>query len=82
MNRVTSAVICNKLYAEGDNKVRYNDHVTGKYRNSAHKNCNIILRLTKKIPVIFRKFRLKINVIPNVLEKYTTFTVNGNFFYR
>ena len=25
--------ICNKLFAEGYNKVRYHDHVTGKYRS-------------------------------------------------
>ena len=33
-----------KVYAEGDNKVRYHDHVTGKYRGSAHGNCKINVR--------------------------------------
>lgn len=39
--------ICNKLFVEGDNKVRDHDHVTGKYRNSAHWKCNILNWLTK-----------------------------------
>ena len=52
---------------------------------------NISLKLNHKIPVIvhnlrnydfhlimqeLRKFNLKINVIPNGLEKYTSFTIN------
>ena len=28
--------ICNKLFAAGENKVRYHYHVTGKYRDSVH----------------------------------------------
>ena len=28
--------MCNKLFVAGDNKVRDHDHVTGKYRGSAH----------------------------------------------
>ena len=45
--------ICNKLFVVGENKVRYHDHVTGKYEDSAHWICNINLKLTKKVPVIF-----------------------------
>ena len=45
--------ICNKLFAIGDNKVRDHYQVTGKYRSSVHLNCNINLKLTRKIPVIF-----------------------------
>ena len=40
--------IWDRLFAKGDSKVRDHDHVTGKYRGSAHKNCNNNLRLTKK----------------------------------
>ena len=39
---------CGRLFAEGDNKVRDNDHVTVKCRGSAHKVCNIDLKLTQK----------------------------------
>ena len=28
--------MCNILFAEGDKKERHHDHVTGKYRGSAH----------------------------------------------
>ena len=49
--------ICNGLYAKGNNKVRDHDHVTGKYRDSVHESCNVNLRLTIKIPVIFYNVR-------------------------
>ena len=35
-------------------KVIDHDHWTGKYRGAAHSGCNIALRKTRKIPVIFR----------------------------
>ena len=83
--------ICNKLFVAGDNKVRDHDLATEKYRGSAHWSCNINLKLTKKVPVIFHnlkgydshlitqeigKFDVKISVIPNRLEKYMAFTIN------
>ena len=49
--------ICEELFAKGDNKVRDHDHITGRYRGSAHKDCNVNLRFTKKIPVIFQSLR-------------------------
>ena len=38
---------CGRLDAELDNEVRDHDRVTGKYMVSAHKDCNINLRLAK-----------------------------------
>ena len=76
--------ICNKLFDVGDSKVRDHDHITGKYRGSAHWSRNINLKPTKIAPVIFHnlkghdshlimqeigKFDVKVNVIPNGLEK-------------
>ena len=69
--------ICNKLFTKEDIKVRDHDHVAGKYRSSAHWSCNINLKSTETIPVIFHnydsdlsmqeidKFDVKISVIPN-----------------
>ena len=83
--------ICNTLFDAGDNKVRDHCHITRKYRGSAHWSCNINLKLTKNALVIFLNLRgyeshlimqeiskidVKVNVIPNGLEKYMAFTIN------
>ena len=85
--------ICNKLFDVSDNKVRDHCHVSGKYRGATHWSCNVNVKMTKKIPVIFHnlkgydshlifkelsKFNVKISVIPNGLEKYMTFMINRN----
>ena len=85
--------ICEKLIDDDDEKVRDHCHVTGKFRGVAHWNCNINLQLTKKVPLIFHnlrgydshlrfcelnKFDVKIDIIPNRLEKYMTFSLNKN----
>ena len=81
------------LYADGDVKVRDHCDVTGKYRRPAHRDCNIDVKSNLKIHVVFHnlknydshlimqelgKFNLKINVIPNELEKYTSFSSINN----
>ena len=80
--------ICKKIIDNEDEKVRNHCHITGKVRGSGHWDCNINFQLTKKIPVIFHnlkgydshlifselhKFNLKVDVIPNGLEKYMAF---------
>ena len=55
--------ICNNNYVDGYLLVRDHCHITGKYRGYAHSNFNI-------------KFNLKINDIPNRLEKYMSFSIN------
>ena len=85
-----SCWICKKLIDNDEEKVRDHCHVTGKFRGAAHESCNLNLKLTKKVPVIFHnlrgydshldfcelnKFNMKIDVIPNRLEK------NMAFFY-
>ena len=66
------------------------------YRGSPHRSCSIYLKLTKIAPVIFHnlrgydshliiqeigKFDVKVNVIPNGLEKCVAFTINNNLFF-
>ena len=80
--------ICKKIIDNDEDKVRDYCHVTDKFRGAALGSCNINLKLTKKVPVIFHnlrgydsnlifneldKFDVKISVIPNGLEKYMAF---------
>ena len=83
-----SCWICKKLIDNEDKTVRDHSHITGKFRGAAHWDCNINFQLTKKIPAIFHnlkgydshliffelhKFNLKVDVIPNGLEKNMAF---------
>ena len=49
--------ICEQKYNEKDVRVRDHCHITGKYRGSAHQDCNLKFQLTDKIPVIFHNLR-------------------------
>ena len=40
-----------------DIRVRDHCHITGKYRGSAHQDCDINFQLSDKIPVIFHNLR-------------------------
>ena len=48
---------CKKVIDNDEEKVRDPCHVTGKFRNAAHWDCNINFQLTKKVPVIFHNLR-------------------------
>ena len=84
--------ICDHVYVESDVKVRDHCHITGKYRGSTHKDCNVNVNLNHKIPIVLHnlksydshlimqelnKLRSKINVLPNGLEKYMSFNINN-----
>ena len=84
--------ICDNDYIDGDIKVRDHCHITGKYTGFWNREFIISLKLSHKISVVFRSlknhdsylimqklgiFSLKINVIPNALEKYTSFNNNN-----
>ena len=88
--------IFDKLFDVGDDKVRDHCHIKGKYRGAGHWSCNINLKLTKKVPVIFHnlrgyeshliikeinKFDVKASLLPNGLEKYIAFTININLVF-
>ena len=77
--------ISGKLIENYVQKVRDHCHITGKYRGAEHYSCNIGLKITKSVTVIFHnlkgydrhlilkelsKFDCKISVIPYGLEKY------------
>ena len=52
--------ICNKKYSTMDVRVRDHCRITGKYRGSAHQECNLKLKIKPediKIPVIFHNLR-------------------------
>jgi len=60
MTKDDECYICNKKYTNEDIKVRDHCHITGKYRGSAHQECNLKLRVNPeeiKIPVIFHNLR-------------------------
>ena len=88
--------LCEKLIENDDEKARNHCHNTGKFRSAARWACNINFHLTKKISVIFHnlrdydshlvfceldKFDVKIDVIPNGLEKYVAFILNKNLVF-
>ena len=67
--------------------------ITGKSRGSAHRDCNINLNSSQKIPAVFHNVKKydshlimqelgKINVIPNGLEKYINFTINNKLTFN
>ena len=79
----TKCWICDNDYIDNDVKVIDHYHITGKYRGSIHRDCNINVKLNHKIPVVFHnlknydshlimqeldKLNLKINVIPDGME--------------
>ena len=83
---LTECYACGKEF-DGD-KVRDHCHYTGKYRGALHSQCNLRLRRTRTIPVIFHNLsgydshlfvkRLadtvgRVDCIPQNAEKYITF---------
>ena len=48
-----SCSICKKLIDNDVEKITDHCHVTGKFRGTAHWECNTNFQLTKKVPVIF-----------------------------
>ena len=88
----TKCWICENDYIDTDVKIRDHCHITGKYRGSALRDCNINVKSNHKNPVVFYKLEnydshlimqelgkinLKINVIPDGLEQYMRFSINN-----
>ena len=83
-------------YIDGDIKVRDHYHITGKYRSSAHRYCNIKLKFSHKILIVFQnlincgaylimqelgKVNFKMVIIPYGLEKYSSFNINNKLVF-
>ena len=49
----TKCLICDNDNGDRDVKVRDHCHITGKYRGSAHRNCNINVKFNHEIHVVF-----------------------------
>ena len=74
-------------------KIRDYSTVTGKLRGASHSNCNKILGISKKLPIIFQSLQryvrhltfkelnnlnVDIEVIPNTIDKCMSIIVNRN----
>ena len=98
-NDSTNCQICVNAYVDGDIKVRDHCYLARKYIISAGRDCNIKVKLnhknfcrisqTKKVDSHLTmqelgKSNFKINVIPNGLEKCTSFNIISKlaFIYR
>ena len=53
----TKCWICDNDHDDNDVKVRDHCHITGNYRGSAHRVCNINHKLDHKIPIIFHNLK-------------------------
>ena len=60
---LTKCWICDNEYVDGDAKVRDHCHVTGKYRSSAHRDCNIKVIINHKILVVFHNLKFMISIL-------------------
>ena len=86
--------ICDEKIINNKDKVRDHCHITGKYRGAAHSQCNLKLKIPKKLPIIFHNlegydghliFRelnnfkdIDIQIIPKTDERYMSIIVNNN----
>ena len=79
-----------KTYEERKMKGKDHDHITRKYWESTHQECILNLILSKEIVAVLHNFQnfdshlifrengknnFKINVIPKIIEKYTSSTI-------
>ena len=53
----TKCWIWDNDYIDNDVKVRHHCHITGKYRGSAHRDCNINFKLNHEINILFHNLK-------------------------
>ena len=69
----TKCWICNNICTKSNVKVRDHCHITRKYRGSAHKDCNINVKLLQKIRIVFHlkiMILIKLKIIMQELGKF------------
>ena len=54
---------CGNDYIDTDAKVRDHCIITGKYRGSAHRDCNINLKLNHKITIAFHNLKIMFHIL-------------------
>src|SRR5437867_1001934 len=89
-NHAKCCYICNEKFTRDKYKVRDHNHITDKYRGAACNKCNLKLRLTTTISVIYHnlkgydmhlllqevgRFKRELTVIPCNMEKYMSFSI-------
>ena len=75
-----SCWICKKVIDNDEEKARDLCYVTGKFRDVAHRNCNINFQLTKNVPIIFHNLRgYDGHLIFNELDKCDVFLLTDVF---
>ena len=88
--------ICNEKIKNKD-KVRDHCHITGEYRGPAHSKCNLKLKMSRKLPIVFHNLEgydghiifkelnnfdnIDIQVIPKTSEKYMSIIINRNIIF-
>ena len=61
----TKSWIWDNDYIDTNVKVRDHCHITGKYRGSSHKDCNINLKLNQKFPIVLHNLKILILLCKN-----------------
>ena len=94
--KATTCYVCNWDFTAENRKVRDHCHVLGNYRGAACNMCNLAMKMTNTIPVIFHnlkgydshlllpelgKFNKKISIIPNNMQTYMSFSVGHKTSY-
>ena len=92
----TNCYVCKCSFTAENIKVRDHCHVSGYFRGASCNKCNLGMKMTKTIPVIFHnlkgynshlllqelgKFNKKISVIPNNMQTYMSFSVSNKTSY-
>ena len=92
----SNCYVCKKNFSKENFKVKDHCHVLGNYRGAACNVCNLNMKMSNIIPVVFHnlrgydshllmqelgKFGKGINIIPNNMEKYMSFSVGNKIKY-